>query len=112
MPPTKEQLPVEWVAEDIIRQHFNDGQYFSRAQSGEFNSYPIKDKHRDPPPTGEPNCTRSQIVIYRDLEGNAIALVHQYLRPDKTLGASGLPDPKYIILGDRILAVRQAPQDS
>jgi hypothetical protein len=32
-----------------------------------------------------------------------MAIVHQYLRPDGTLGASGLPDPKWLRDGDRIL---------
>lgn len=41
----------------------------------------------------EPPGTRSQIVAYYD--GNErVALVHQYLRPDEMIGASGLPDPK------------------
>ena len=40
-----------------------------------------------------PPGTRSQIIRY--FKGRQWVLeVHQYLRPDGTLGASGLPDPK------------------
>jgi hypothetical protein len=38
-------------------------------------------------------------VAYYETWGNRrrIALVHQYLRPDGTVGASGRPDPKAIL---------------
>jgi hypothetical protein len=45
-------------------------------------------------------------VYYYTQDGNPIAVVHQYLRPDGTIGASGRPDPKRLFLEDRILAVR------
>ena len=51
---------------------------------------PYKD---DPGPSHEPAGTRSQVVPYF-IKGVKIALCHQYLRPDGTVGASGLPDPK------------------
>ena len=46
------------------------------------------------PKANEPFCTRSQTITYRDRDGRRIAIVHQYLRQDGTLGASGAPDPK------------------
>jgi len=33
-------------------------------------------------------------------------MVHQYLRPDGTIGSSGKPDPKRILVGNKLLAVR------
>jgi len=59
-----------------------------RARAGK----PLKDM---PGPSFEPPGTRSQSVPY-SLMGVKIALCHQYLRPDGTFGASGLPDPKLI----------------
>lgn len=41
--------------------------------------------------------TVSVMVEYRDTNGHRIALVHQYVHPDGTLGGSGLPDPKALI---------------
>ena len=36
------------------------------------------------------------MVRYLDADGNVVAMVHQYLLPDGTLGASGNPDPKWL----------------
>jgi hypothetical protein len=33
-------------------------------------------------------------VAYIDQNGREVALVHQYVRSDGSLGASGMPDPK------------------
>ncbi len=52
---------------------------------------------------GEPVCTRSQLVTYFDADGERVAIVHQYLRQDGTLGASGLPDPKWLLHGGEVL---------
>lgn len=41
--------------------------------------------------------------MYLDADGNQIALVHQYLRRDGTLGASGLPDPKWLLHEGEVL---------
>ena len=49
----------------------------------------------DPAPPREPPGTLSQSVPYF-LMGAKIAVCHQYLRPDGSFGASGLPDPKLI----------------
>jgi len=37
------------------------------------------------------------MVAYLDAGGQRIALVHQYLRPDGTIGGSGRPDPKELL---------------
>ena len=46
----------------------------------------------------EPFCTRSQILRCANDDGRIIARVHRYLRTDGTLGASGKPDPKYLLI--------------
>lgn len=43
--------------------------------------------------------TRSQLISYRTEEGFELARVHQYLRPDGSLGGSGRPDPKRVLFG-------------
>lgn len=105
----RDPLSIEWVSADIIRQHFNNGQYLERVQSGELVTVTKRNSHRAPP--GEPFCTHSQIVYYYTKDDQPVAVVHQYLRPDGTLGASGRPDPKRIFLEHRILSVRSAPHD-
>jgi hypothetical protein len=42
---------------------------------------------------------------FRRRDGQLMAIVHQYRLPNGELGASGLPDPKWLRDGDRILIV-------
>ena len=53
-------------------------------------------KDRPCPLLSEPVGTRSQMVAYFD-DVRKVALVHRYLRPDGTDGASGMPDPKELL---------------
>ena len=100
-----EELEVQFVSESIIREAFNSGQFWERARRGEFlveidrNSHLKRGRARD---VGQQYCTRSQFVLYFDEDG-LVAAMHQYRRLDGTLGASGMPDPKYLRLEDRIL---------
>ena len=50
-----------------------------------------------PPAAGQPTNTLSQMVSYIDAGGQEVARVHQYLRPDGTIGAKGRPDPKRLL---------------
>ena len=76
---------------------FNDGGYLARIQSGDLAPKNRYDKHRTPPLSFLPNCSHSQRIAYLDQNGKKIVEVHQYLQPDGTLGASGLPDPKELL---------------
>lgn len=100
------QIDVEWVTTDIIRKIFNDSQIFERAQAGDLTADVKRDSHPDIPPAGEPHCTRSQIVYYYTRKDEPVAIAHQYLRPDGTIGASGRPDPKRIFLPGRIISIK------
>jgi hypothetical protein len=49
------------------------------------------------------------MLVYR-IDGEPVAIVHQYLLPDGRLGASGRPDPKQVIVpgnGTLILLPRE-----
>lgn len=106
MPQSEGSSKVEWVTEDIIRQYFNDGDFFEMVKRGEIITKTKRSSHPGAPPQGKPYCTQSQIVYYYSNEGEPLAIVHQYLRPDGTIGASGLPDPKRLFLKDRIISVK------
>ncbi len=41
----------------------------------------------------------SQSVSYRDADGKEIARIHQFIRPDGSIAASGKPDPKRLLEG-------------
>ena len=106
MPP--DQCPVEYVSNNIIRQAFNRLQIEFRANLGELSKTISRNSHLAHPPEGIPYCTNSQIIYYYEQGNILLAVAHQYLLPDGTLGGSGKPDPKRLILSDRILAVRSA----
>src|SRR2546430_473180 len=80
-----------------LRQMFNAGQYWERLQAGQLGSRGGASRYPGPP--FEPFCTFSQIVRYYTLTQERVAVVHQYLRPDGTVGGSGRPDPKAISAG-------------
>jgi hypothetical protein len=58
----------------------------------------VADRHPAAPWAAQPVCTRSQMVEYLDADGAGVALVHQYRRRDGSLGASGRPDPKWVVV--------------
>lgn len=86
------------VASEMQRR-FNDGKYWERVQSGEFTAVILENRHPSLTAANEPFCTQSQMVSYRDTANNEIARVHQYLRSDGSIGASGRPDPKRLFEG-------------
>lgn len=76
---------------------FNERDLYSLTRLGELRNIVMKEKHPSPQPASEPFCTRSQMVSYLDSTGVEVARVHQYLRPDGTIGGSGRPDPKRLL---------------
>lgn len=88
---------------------FNDNEFWGRVQRGELTTAVLAESHPSPPRANLPLCTRSQIVAYFE-RGEKVALVHQYLRPDGTLGASGRPDPKRLLLNGVLYVT--APEQS
>lgn len=75
---------------------FNKAGYWERAKSGEFKVVLRRNSHLNSPPEDLPFCTHSQTLRYFDADGNKVAVVHQYLLPDNSIGRSGLPDPKFM----------------
>lgn len=68
----------------------------------------LREGHPSPKKSGQPYCTRSQIVAYTLPTGKRVAVAHQYLRPDGRIGASGKPDPKRI-LEDGVIYALMSP---
>lgn len=101
---TPDPRPIEKVTEDEIQEIFNTNRFYEKLLAGELVANKKRNSHTAP--DNEPYCTHSQIVNYYDADGNRIAVVHQYERPDGTLGASGRPDPKRIWLEDRIISLK------
>jgi hypothetical protein len=68
------------------------------------------------PKIGEPAGTLSQRLTYWQSGGDdleKVCFVHRYLRPDGTIGQSGLPDPKMVLHeGERCAAHIEPPDPS
>lgn len=76
---------------------FNREQYWERVQRGELQTVLLEEHIPQYVTKDIPAGTRSQMISYRDAADNEVARVHQYLKPDGTIGASGRPDPKRIL---------------
>jgi hypothetical protein len=94
--------PVRRVSPWELREIFNDGRYYERVCANELIAS-VEVSRLAPPSAGQPPGTLSETVAYFDLAFNRVALVHQYRLPDGTLGASGKPDPKRLLLNAEIL---------
>lgn len=81
---------------------FNDARMAERALHGDLYETLEANGHPSPPLAGEPYCTCSQIVAYRDDDGREVARVHRYLRPDGSVGLEGRPDPQEILGSDGV----------
>ena len=79
------------------QQIFNESRFIERAAAGELTEH-VASSHLAPPKAGMPPGTLSQIIAYRDQKGDELASAHRYLKPDGTLGASGMPDPKSVMV--------------
>jgi hypothetical protein len=82
------------VSPSRLRELFNSGDYSDRISAGKLVPKVLREGHPAPPKSHEPPCTKSQILAYLDARGHRVVIVHQYLRTNGKLGASGRPDPK------------------
>src|SRR5271169_2032607 len=102
--------PIVRVSQWRMRRRFNRGRYYERVKSGELATR-MNQSHPSRTKANEPFCTWTQEVFYIDATNQEIARVHQYLRPDGTLGASGLPDPKMLVEGNVMYRLRTPPKN-
>ncbi|MFH1084644.1 MAG: hypothetical protein V1772_02610 [Chloroflexota bacterium] len=112
MPLSRFDKPGRLVPAQIIQRIFNDGQYAEKIRAGELVERRKRSRHCPKPPTGHPSCTCSEMVYYCTPDGETVALVHLYRKPDGTIGGSGRPDPKMLVLEDEILWVSGAKEVS
>jgi hypothetical protein len=56
-----------------------------------------------PPSSGEPEGSMSQIHDYIDGNGNKLATIHRYRRPDGSIGGSGKLDPHALMIDGVLL---------
>ena len=96
------------LSQSELRKIFNERQYYHKIQTGEVFEDLLDSRHATPKRSGQPYCTHSQLIAYRERDSKRkVALVHQYLRPDGRIGASGRPDPKWLLGDKEILSLEQ-----
>ena len=99
---------VKRVPVDTIRSLFNGSQYPDLIRTGNLIPQELRNSILQKPRLkGEPPGTRSQVIRYLDGKGQWVVEVHQYLRPNGTLGGSGKPDPKRLRIGDTVYIVNK-----
>lgn len=105
-------LSIKVIGRKELRRRFDDGRYWHRVQVGDGLFQTSEEEgHPSPPPSGEPYCTYSLMLAYRADDGEQVARVHQYLRPDGSTGGAGeRPDPKEL-LEDGVLYIVVDPGD-
>jgi len=106
-PTTMKRIPVS-----EMQKMFNEGAYWDKAKSGELTSVTLENRHPSLTAAHEPFCTQSQMISYSDTNNQEIARVHQYLRSDGTIGASGKPDPKRLFKDGTLYRLEKKPQST
>ncbi|SRR6266849_3294681 len=95
-----------------MQKMFNEGGYWDKTKTGELTTVTLEHRHPSLTAANEPFWTYSQMISYRDASNNEVARVHQYLREDGTIGASGKPDPKRLCVGGTLYRLLKKPKDS
>jgi hypothetical protein len=85
--------PLQRISVDEMRQRFNESGYWENVKSGKWTAVILEQRRSGALPQ-ETVEIKSIMLSYQDENGNEMARVHQYERPDKSIAASGLPDPK------------------
>jgi hypothetical protein len=93
----KSTPPIKRVTHEELCKCFNDGGCWEKVTSGEYTEV-LLEENISTLLTQETVEIRSQMVSYRDKENNEISRVHQFVRPDGSLAASGRPDPKRLLI--------------
>jgi len=107
--PTPKMLPVKRVTSVEMCKRFNEGKYWEQVKSGLLTEH-LLESRKSTLLSSEAVEISSELLSYRDLNGNEVARVHQFRRPDGTLAASGKPDPKRLFEGGVLYRLEKKPK--
>jgi hypothetical protein len=95
----------------ILRHHFNEMRIDERSSSGELIVQVTK-THLTRASYQQPLNTTTDLLTYRTPAGLVVALAVVFRRPDGSFGASGRPDPKYVLVDGEALVPSHAGERS
>ena len=108
-----QSLPERIVSPMTLRRAFNESQLTAMLGDGTLTPDIRDDRElQQPESIGAPPGTRSQYIRYYDAGGRWLVDVHQYRLPDGSLGASGKPDPKRMLVGEETWVADPAMEES
>jgi hypothetical protein len=99
----------ERISVDEMRQKFNSSGYWEYVQSGKWTSHTLESRISGALPEETVEIT-SVMLSYHDENGNEMARVHQYQRPDGSIAASGKPDPKRLVQDGVLYRLNKSPK--
>jgi hypothetical protein len=103
-PPIPPKRVTEWKMRWLFQRHH----FLAKVSNGELVPSITRDTHPSRTVANEPFCTRTQEISYLDGNRQEVARVHQYLRTNGTIGASGRPDPKRLKIGTQLYRMHTA----
>jgi len=85
------------ISENELRGKFNGNEGGYPARRASLKVRRVYDEPASPRSNQEPG-TRSIVDSYYDDDDQKVMTLHYFLRPDGTLGGSGRPDPKELLV--------------
>jgi hypothetical protein len=90
---TDDSISIKYLTKSEMRDLFHESNLLVTIENKEITAVLLWERHADPKKSGQVFCTYSQIVSFQDRNGDERVRAHQYLKPDRTIGASHMPDP-------------------
>lgn len=108
---TSRPLPIKRIPVEEMRKRFNEGGYWEKVQKQEWTTHTLESRISDAL-TEETVQITSAMLSYHDENGNEVARVHQYMRPDGSIAASGRPDPKRLVQDGVLYRLIKSPKST
>jgi hypothetical protein len=100
---------IKRVTSEQMCKRFNDGSYWAKVLKGEWTAH-VLESNISHLLTSETVEITSVMLSYHDENGDERARVHQFMRPDGTLAASGKPDPKRLLENGILYRLEKGPK--
>jgi hypothetical protein len=104
---TDDSIPVRSLSKKQMQELCQEHKLLDKITNKELAPILLWERHANPLKSGQIFCTYSQILSYRDSNAIEVMRAHQYKKPDRTLGASNMPDPLRVFIGGVIYKLQK-----